>query len=104
MSDFVKTTAGAVGEKAILTNGLTLVTGGTGIADLTLAAPSPGYEATIRIASLSSGDVVVTCATGITLNGTATIATFNAAEDTLVLVYNTAKNWAVKTNISVVLS
>lgn len=105
MSDFVKSTSGAAGAKACLTNGLTIIAGGTGIADMTLAAPQPGHRAVIRIDSISSGTVVVTAATGTTLNGTHTIATFNAAEDTLVLVYNGAKTWAVELNTgSVVLS
>lgn len=103
-TEFVKQTTGAAGAKACLTNGLTVIAGGTGIADMTLAAPSPGCSATIRIGSISSGDVVVTAAAGTTLNGTNTIATFNAVEDTLTLVYDGPNTWAVKTNISVTLS
>lgn len=104
MSDFVKSTTGAAGQKACLTNGLTLIAGGTGIADMTLAAPQPGHRAVIRLASITSGTVVVTTAAGTTLDGTNNTATFNAAEDTLVLVYNTSTAWAVETNVSVSLS
>jgi hypothetical protein len=102
---FVKSTSGAAGAKACLTNGLTIITGGTGIADMTIAAPQPGHRAVIRIATISSGTVVVTAATGTTLDGTNNTATFNGAEDTLILVYNTNTAWAVESNLgSVALS
>lgn len=104
MGVFVFTTAGASGQKACLTNGLTVVTGGTGIADLTLAAPKPGHRAIIRLASISSGTVVVKTPSGVTFDGTNNTATFNAAEDSLTLVANTALAWAVELNVSVSLS
>lgn len=103
MSDFVKATSGAAGQKACLANGLTIITGGAGIADMTIGAPSPGYRAVIRLLS-AAGDVVVTAATGITLDGTNTVATFDTAEEILVLVYNTPTAWAVEKNTGVVLS
>jgi hypothetical protein len=103
-SDFVKSTSGASGQKACLTNGLTIITGGTGIADMTLAAPQPGHRAVIRIATISSGDVVVKTPSGVTFDGTNNTATFNAAEDKISLVYNTSTAWAVESNVSVVLS
>ena len=103
MSDFVKATSGAAGQKACLTNGLTIITGGAGIADMTIAAPFPGARAVIRILS-TAGDVVVTCATGITLDGTNSVATFDTAEEVLVLVYDTSTAWAVEKNVGVVLS
>lgn len=96
---------GSAGQKACNVNGLTVITGGTGIADMTLAAPTEGARAVIRIGSISSGTVVVTCAAGVTLNGTNTIATFNAAEDALVLKYKAANTWEVELNLgSVVLT
>ena len=102
MSDFVKTISST--SKECLTNGLNLVTGGTGIADVTIAVPPAGHEAIIRIASISSGTVVVTC-TGGTFDGTNNTATFNAAEDSLELVYDDYNKWAIKSNIgSVALS
>lgn len=104
MSDFVKSTSGATGQKACLTNGLTLIAGGTGIADMTLAAPSPGHRAVIRLASITSGSVVVKTPSGVTFDGTNNTATFDAAEDTLKLVYNTSTAWAVESNTSVTLS
>jgi hypothetical protein len=105
MSDFVKATSGAAGQKACLTNGLTIITGGAGIADMTLAAPSPGCRAAIRLLSVDAlASVVVTCATGTTLDGTNTVATFDTAEQVLVLVYNGANAWAVEKNVGVVLS
>lgn len=101
----VTTINGSAGQKACNVNGLTVVTGGTGIADLTLAAPTEGARAVIRIGSLASGSVVVTCAAGVTLNGTNTIATFNAIDEALVLKYKAANTWEVELNIgSVALS
>jgi hypothetical protein len=85
--------------KACSVNGLNVVAGATGLADATLGAPTVGARCVIRIGSLSSGDVVVTCATGVTLNGTNKIATFNAAEEALVLVYKAANTWEIESNI-----
>ncbi len=99
MSDFVKSTSGAAGAKACLTNGLTIIAGGTGIADMTLGAPSPGHRAVIRLASISSGTVVVTTPAGITLDGTNNTATFDAANEAISLVYNSATAWAVELNV-----
>jgi hypothetical protein len=101
----VSTINGGTGQKACRVNGLTVVTGGTGIADLTLAAPTEGARATIRIGSLSSGSVVVTCAAGVTLNGTNNVATFDAANEALELIYKAANTWEVALNVGgVVLS
>lgn len=94
----VATKTGATGQKDCLTNGLTLITGGTGIADMALAAPSPGEVAIIRLVSLTSGSVVVTAAEGVTLDGTNNTATFDAAEETLILVYANENTWAVALN------
>lgn len=93
---------GSTGKKACATNGVSAITGGTGIADMTLAAPAVGDVATIRINSLSSGSVVVTCAAGVTLDGTNTIATFDAVSDTLVLAYKAANTWQVVLNVGAV--
>ena len=93
---------GSTGKKACATNGVSAITGGTGIADMTLAAPAVGDVATIRINSLSSGNVVVTCATGVTLDGTNKKATFDAVSDTLVLAYKAANTWQVVLNVGAV--
>lgn len=93
---------GSTGKKACATNGVSAITGGTGIADMTLAAPAVGDVATIRINSISSGSVVVTCAEGVTLDGTNTIATFDAVSDTLVLAYKAANTWQVVMNVGAV--
>lgn len=93
---------GSTGKKACATNGVSAITGGTGIADMTLAAPSDGDVATIRIDSLSSGSVVVTCAEGVTLDGTNDVATFDAAGETLVLAYKSATQWQIVLNIGAV--
>ena len=95
----VATLDGSTGKTACLTNGLTVIAGGTGIAGMTLAAPSPGDVAIIRIGSLSSGSVVVTAATNVKLSGTNIKATFKAAEDTLILVYKAANTWEVALNV-----
>jgi hypothetical protein len=90
---------GSTGKKACVTNGVSAITGGTGIAGMTLAAPSPGDLATIRINSLSSGNVVVTTAAGVTFDGTNNTATFDAANESLVLAYKSATEWQVVLNI-----
>ena len=96
---------GSTGKKACVTNGVSAITGGTGIADMTLAAPSIGDKATIRINTLTEGNVVVTCDDGVTLDGTNDVATFDAADETLVLAYKAANTWQVVMNIgSVALS
>ena len=90
---------------AIDTSGIALITGGTGIADLTLAAPTVGARCEIRIDSLSSGDVVVTTASGVTFDGTNNTATFDAVAEALVLVYKSATQWQIVENVgSVALS
>jgi hypothetical protein len=87
---------GTTGKKACAVNGLTVVTGGTGIADLTLAEPTPGAEAVIRIGSLTSGSVVVTCAAK--FNGMNNTATFDAANECLMLKAN-GSTWEITANI-----
>lgn len=99
MSDFVKTLSA---NGAVLTNGLTVVAGGTGLAGLTIAAPSPGHRAVVRIGSLTSGSVVLTAAAGTTLDGTNNTATFDAANETLALVYNAHNAWAIELNVGAV--
>lgn len=89
---------------AVATSGITLVAGGTGLASLTLAAPSPGAQVRIRVVSLSSGNVVITTAAGVTFDGTNNTATCNAVADELVLGYKSATQWIVIENTSVTLS
>ncbi len=90
---------GSAGKKTCLTNGLSVIAGGTGIADMTIGAPVPGDVAIIRIGSLTSGNVVVTAATNVKLSGNNVKATFDAAEEALVLVYKAANTWEVALNI-----
>lgn len=89
---------GSAGKKACLTNGLSVIAGGTGIADMTIGAPSPGDVAIIRIGSISNGNVVVTGGTNVKLSGNNVKATFDAAEETLILVYKAANTWEVALN------
>ncbi|UWG96787.1 hypothetical protein LPY66_18200 [Dehalobacter sp. DCM] len=90
---------GTTGKKACLTNGLSVITGGTGIADMSLAAPSPGEVAIIRIDTLTSGSVVVTGGTNVKLSGLNIKATFDAVGEALVLVYKATNTWEVALNI-----
>ena len=99
MSEFVNAVSAT--NKACITNGLNLVTGGAGLADATLGLPSPGYRCTIRVASVDENKtVVVTCAG--TFDGTNNTATFDAANESLTLVYNTATAWAIEANVGAV--
>lgn len=96
MSDFVNVVSST--NKACILNGLNIVTGDKGIADATIGLPSPGFRCTIRIGSITSGSVVVTCVDG-TFDGTNNTATFDAANESLTLVYNTATAWAIEANV-----
>jgi hypothetical protein len=102
-SEFVKITAGGAGAKECLTNGLTVINGGGAIADMTLGKPFPGCRAVIRCGA-AAGNIVITAAAGTTLNGTNTIATMNAAEDQITLVYDGPSTWAIESNVSVTVS
>lgn len=93
---------GTEGKTACVTNGVSAIAGGTGIAGMTLAAPSVGDLATIRLNSITSGTVVVTCAAGVTFNGTNNTATFDATGDTLQLAYKSATEWQIVLNIGAV--
>jgi|GEM_PF-2961176 len=93
---------GSEDNKACSPFGLTIIEGGNGIADLTLAAPAVGAVATIKLDSITSGSVVVTCATGVTFDGTNDVATFETAGDTLVLYYKAADEWFVAENVGAV--
>lgn len=88
---------------AIAVAGKAAIAGGTGLA-MTLAAPVQYGLCDINILSLSSGNVVVTCAAGVTFDGTNNTATFNAAGDRLTIGYKSATQWEIFLNSSVVLS
>lgn len=88
--------------KACSVNGLNIVAGGTGLADATLAAPTVGAVCTIRIGTLASGSVVVTCATGVTFDGTNNTATFDAVNEAVVLQYKSATAWDIVLNVGAV--
>lgn len=90
---------GSAGKKTCLTNGLSVIAGGTGIADMTIGAPAPGDVAIIRIGSLTNGNVVVTTAENVKLSGNNIKATFDAPEEALVLVYKAQNTWEVALNI-----
>lgn len=88
---------------AIAVAGKAVIAGGTGLA-MTLAAPIEYAVCDINVLSLSSGNVVVTCAAGVTFDGTNNTATFNAVADRLVIGYKSATQWEIHLNNSVVLS
>jgi hypothetical protein len=100
----VATLNGGTGQKAIPVNGATLITGGTGIADMTLAAPAANSHVIIRLNTLTSGSVVITTAAGVTFNGTNNTCTMNAVDDWIELVYASATAWAVVRSNSIALS
>lgn len=91
-------------DGAVPISGIALIAGGTGLAGLTLAAPQPGAQCRIRVASLTSGNVVITTAAGVTFDGTNNTATMNAVADELVLGFKSATEWHVIENISTTLS
>ena len=95
MSDFVKGVSAS--DKSCITNGVNIVTGGTGIADLSLAAPSPGHRCVIRILS-TAGNVDVLTPTGVTFDGTNNRARFDDDEESLTLVYHDYNKWAIEIN------
>lgn len=90
---------------AIDPTGVALITGGTGLAGLTLRAPQPEEQVTIRLNTLTSGTVVLTLAEGVTFeDGANNTATFNAVGDELVLRAIDDVTWEVLANTSVTLS
>lgn len=93
---------GTEGNKACVTNGVSAITGGEGIADLTLAAPSAGDQATIRLDTLTSGSVVITCAEGVTVDGANDILTLDSAGEAIVLAYKSATEWQIVLNVGAV--
>lgn len=97
-NEALTTIDGSAGKKACNVSGTTLIAGGTGIADLTLAAPTEGCVATIRLATLTSGTVVIKTPSGVTFNGTNNTATMDAVNDTLQLIYKAANTWEVRFN------
>ena len=86
-------------KKVCATNGVSAITCASGISDMSLAAPTAGDVATIRIDSLDSGSVVVKTPTGVTFNGTNNTAVFDAANESLVLAYASATAWQVVLNV-----
>lgn len=89
---------------AIAVAGKAAIAGGTGLAAMTLAAPVQYGLCDINIVSLASGTVIVTCAAGVTFDGTNNTATFNAVNDRLTIGYKSATQWQIFLNNSVVLS
>lgn len=83
---------------AINPTGLVLVSGGTGLDGLTLRAPEPHEQVTIRVDTLTSGDVVLALATGVTFDGTNNTATFDAIGEELVLRALDDVTWEILTN------
>lgn len=88
---------------AILTSGVAIVAGGTGLA-MTLAAPTAGCVCDITVASLASGSVTVKAATGVTFDGTNNTATFGTATNQLKIVYKSATRWQIVYNSGVTFS
>lgn len=86
-------------DGVIATSGIALIAGGTGIADLTLGAPTSGCRVEVRIVSLTSGSVVVTTDAGVTFDGTNNTATFDAVGEGLILGYADENEWVVVENI-----
>jgi hypothetical protein len=91
------------GAGAIAVAGMAAIAAGTGY-NMTLAAPVTYGVCNINIVSRTSGNVVVTCAAGVTFDGTNNTATFNAVNDQLIIGYKSATQWAILFNNSVVLS
>ena len=88
---------GETGKTACVTNGVSAITKNTSA--MTLAAPTVGDQATIRIDALESGSVVVTCAEDVTVDGTNNKMTFDAAGEAIVLAYKSPTEWQVVLNI-----
>lgn len=89
---------------AINISGVALISGGTGLANMTLAAPTVGCHARIRLYALTSGSVVIKTPSGVTFDGTNNTATFGAANQEIVLGYETAVRWVIIENDGAVFS
>ncbi len=87
----------------IAPTGVALITGGTGLAGLTLPAPEPEQQVTLRLDTLTSGSVVLTLAAGVTFDdGTNNTATFDAIGEELILRALDEVTWAVLKNTGAV--
>lgn len=91
-------------NSALNITGYNLIEGGTGLANMTLAAPEEGVYCEIRLTSISSGSVVVTTESGVTFDGTNNTATFDTGGDFIRLAYNSDTQWQIIENNSVTLS
>lgn len=91
------------GAGAIDPTGIALIAGGTGFV-LSLVAPTEGVLLDILMISITSGTVTIKLPTGVTFDGTNNTATFNAANDELLLGYKSATQWQIVKNVSVTLS
>jgi hypothetical protein len=81
------TTATRAGGAAITNNGIATIGSTSGQKNYTLAAPAAGVHKTIICTAGSTDNLsVVMASTGVTFDGTNTVATFNGADDTLDLV------------------
>lgn len=85
-------------NKACITNGVNIIAAGAGLSDATIGPPHPGHRAVIRLATLTGSVTAVVTVTEGTFDGTNNTATFDAAEETLVLVYKDEDEWAIELN------
>jgi hypothetical protein len=91
-------------NSALNITGFNLIEGGTGLANMTLAAPEEGVYCEIRLSSITSGSVVVTTESGVTFDGSNNTATFDTAGDFIRLAYKSSTEWQIVENNSVTLS
>lgn len=91
-------------NSAIAISGIAMIAGGTGLAGMTLAALEPGCYCEIVLDSITTGNVKVTTASGVTYDGTNNTATFDAQNDSLRLGYKSATELKIIENNGVFLS
>ena len=76
--------------------------GSTASTDITAFTPTPGKTYIISCSSVSTADPTLTASAGVTLDGTNDVATFNAADDCIVLVCINATTCLISANIGAV--
>ena len=90
-------------DGVLATSGIALVTTGASVdVAMTLGAPTKGTQVRVKLVVDGTKNLVITTGSGITFDGTHTIATLDTVLDELVMGYKSATEWIIVENIGAV--